>query len=138
MPLRLPVGEVTVLLGPSVARRRMMNRLDDATGRCADGHDAAVRRLGARAVDPVAARLAALDAVEPARVAILLVDRFTDGLAAADRRAVLARLPALAASGVAVLVDDADPVAGMAVADGALRVDRSGDVRVEQLAYLAS
>lgn len=96
MSLRLAVGEVTVLLGPSAARRRMTNRLDDAT------------------------------------------DRFTDGLAAAERRAVLTRLPALAASGVAVLVDDADPVARMAVADGALRVDRSGDIRVEQLAYLAS
>jgi hypothetical protein len=136
--LRLPVGDVTVLLGPTVARRRVMNRLDDAGGRCSAGHDAAVRRLGARAVEPVGERLAALRAVADRRPAVVLVDRLTDGLAAADRRAVLAGLRDVAAAGAAVLVDDVDPVAALAVADGALRVDAAGGVAVAELAYLAS
>jgi hypothetical protein len=134
--LRLAVGQVVVLLGPTVARRRVMNRLDDRSGRCAQGHDAGVRRLTAHPADPVADRLAALDVLDS--TAILLVDRFTDGLAARQRRAVLAALPAVAARGVAVLVDDSDPVAALAVADGALRIDRAGELVAEELGYLAS
>ncbi|MBO4238683.1 hypothetical protein [Pseudonocardia alni] len=138
MSLRLPTGSITVLLGPSVQRRRMMNRLDDASGRCADGHDAVVRRLGARATESAADRLAIVDAARRGPTAMVLADRLTDGLDAHDRSAVLSALRAVAADGVAVLVDDIDPVAALAVADGALRVDERGEVRVEELAYLAS
>ncbi|MEU9820135.1 hypothetical protein ACIGG9_06920 [Pseudonocardia alni] len=138
MSLRLPTGSITVLLGPSVQRRRMMNRLDDASGRCADGHDAVVRRLGARATESAADRLATVDAVRRGPTAMVLADRLTDGLDAHDRGTVLSALRAVAADGVAVLVDDIDPVAALAVADGALRVDERGEVRVEELAYLAS
>ena len=136
MSLRLPVGQVLVLLGSTVARRRVMNRLDDRSGRCAGGHDAGVHRLTAHPADPMADRLATLDTLEP--TAILLVDRFTDGLAAGERRTVLAALPAVAGRGVAVLVDDSDPVAALAVADSALRVDPAGAVVAEELGYLAS
>lgn len=138
MPLRLPVGHVTVLLGEAVARRRVMNRLDDASGRCAGGHDAGVRRVGARPADPVAERLAALAAVREEHAAIVLVDRLTDGLSAPDRRTVLTGLRAVAEKGVAVLVDDIDPVAVLSVADGALRVGPGGELAVAELTYLAS
>ncbi|MCM3849590.1 hypothetical protein ND486_25680 [Pseudonocardia sp. DR1-2] len=138
MSLRLPTGSITVLLGPSVQRRRMMNRLDDASGRCADGHDAVVRRLGARATESAADRLATVDAARRGPTAMVLADRLTDGLDAHDRNTVLSALRAVAADGVAVLVDDIDPVAALAVADGALRVDERGEVRAEELAYLAS
>ena len=48
--LRLPVGDVTVLLGPAAARRRVMAALDDDSGRCASGHSAVrVHRLAAAA-----------------------------------------------------------------------------------------
>ncbi|ANY06207.1 ABC transporter ATP-binding protein [Pseudonocardia sp. HH130630-07] len=137
-PLRLPVGSVTVLLGPLVQRRRTMNRLDDASGRCADGHDALVRRLGARRAESAAQRLATVESARTGPTAMVLADRLTDGLDARDRIAVLAALRELAASGVAVLVDDIDPVAALAVADSALRVDERGEVRHEELAYLAS
>ena len=63
----------------------------------------------------------------------MLVDRLTDGLDAADRRAVLAELRTLAAAGPAVLVNDADPVAAMAVADTALRAGSDGSLRAENL-----
>ncbi len=137
MSLRLPVGAVTVLLGPTAARRRLMNRLDDASGRCAEGHGAEVRRIGARAADPASVRLAALDAVRDERVAIVLIDRLTDGLDAPRRRAVLTGLRAVAATGAAVLLDDVDPVAALAMADGALRVGPADEVAVAELAYLA-
>jgi hypothetical protein len=45
------------------------------------------------------------------------------------------------ADGRAVLVNDRDPVAALAAADGALRVDRTGALSYEtvgELAYLAS
>lgn len=138
MSLRLPTGGITVLLGPSVQRRRMMNRLDDSSGRCADGHGAVVRRLGARAAESVAERLATVDTARTGPTAMVLADRLTDGLDATDRSTVLAVLRDVAAAGVAVLVDDVDPVAALAVADGALRVDERGEVRPEELTYLAS
>ncbi|MFP5022582.1 hypothetical protein [Pseudonocardia phyllosphaerae] len=138
MSLRLPTGSVTVLLGPSVQRRRMMNRLDDSTGRCASGHDAVVRRLGAREAEPAGDRLATVESARRGPTAMVLADRLTDGLDSSERSTVLAALRSVAAEGIAVLVDDADPVAALAVADGALRVDESGEVRAEELAYLAS
>ncbi|MEJ8281970.1 hypothetical protein [Pseudonocardia spirodelae] len=138
MSLRVPTGSITVLLGPSVQRRRMMNRLDDASGRCADGHDAVVRRLGAREAESAADRLATVDTARTGPTAMVLADRLTDGLDAHDRSTVLSALRAVAADGVAVLVDDVDPVAALAVADNALRIDETGEVRAEELAYLAS
>lgn len=138
MSLRLPTGSVTVVLGPSVQRRRMMNRLDDASGRCATGHDAVVRRLGARTTESAAERLATVAAARTGPTAMVLADRLTDGLDARDRSEVLSALRGIAADGVAVLVDDIDPVAALAVADGAVRVDERGEVRPEELAYLAS
>lgn len=141
MALRLPVGDVTVLLGPTRARRCVMAQLDETTGRCASGHETAVRRVSARPTDELSARLRILDDLRGSGAAIVLVDRFTDGLSTPDRRTVLAGVAALAASGPAVLVDDVDPVAALAVADGALRADPAGGLVFEPVAdldYLAS
>lgn len=141
MGLRLPAGDVTVLLGPTRARRCVMARLDETTGRCASGHERLVRRLSARLTDELGSRLERLDAARGAGAAIVLVDRFTDGLSAPERREVLAGLRALAMAGPAVLVDDVDPVAALAVADTALRADPTGGLEFElvgNLDYLAS
>jgi hypothetical protein len=139
--LRLPLGSVTVLLGPALARRRVMAEIDESTGRCASGHEAVgTVRLVAHSHDSVADRLEALAAVGRSRATIVLVDRFTDGLAAHDRATVLRKLVAVA-TGRAVLVHDCDPVAALAVADGALRVDRDGGLAHEPVGapdYLAS
>ena len=141
MALRLPVGSVTALLGPALARRRVMAELDESTGRCASGHDSVgTVRLVARPDDTLADRLEALAAVRRSKAMIVLVDRFTDGLAGRERSVVLRELATVAA-GRAVLVYDCDPVAALAVADGALRVDRAGKLWYEVLGglgYLAS
>jgi ABC-type transporter Mla maintaining outer membrane lipid asymmetry ATPase subunit MlaF len=79
-------------------------------------------------------RRAALAVARRAQPSIVLVDRLTDGLAAVDRRALLAELRELAAGGCAVLVDDVDPVAVLAVAGGALRVDAAGGLEPVSLA----
>ncbi|MEU2350012.1 hypothetical protein [Modestobacter sp. NPDC049651] len=122
MGLRLPVGGVTVLLGPAAARAATMAALDDDSARCGADHDALpVLRLSGRAADGVRQRLDAVDAARASRASLVLVDRLTEGLAAGDRRTVLTALSAVASSGRAVLVDDDDPVAALAVADGALR-----------------
>ena len=142
MGLRLPVGGVTVLLGPDPARRFVMQALDDSTGRCASGHSAVrVQRLTAAGHETVAERLEALGSAGQGAASIVLVERVTDGLAAPDRRAVLAAVRGIAAPGRAVLVDDADPVAALSVADGALRTDSAGNLATEPVAdldYLAS
>lgn len=138
MSLRLPTGSVTVLLGPSVHRRRTMNRLDDSTGRGPGGHRAAVLRIRAREAEPVAQRLATIASARSGSATVVLVDRLTDGLGSRDRGRVLAALREIAADGTAVLVDDVDPVAALAVADGALRVDDRGGIHPEELGYLAS
>lgn len=138
MSLRLPTGSVTVLLGPSVQRRRTMNRLDDTSGQCAGGHDAPVHRLGARRAESTAERLATVAAARRSPAALVLADRLTDGLDARGRSTVLTALRGVAADGAAVLVDDADPVAALAVADGALRVAADGGLTPEELYYLAS
>jgi hypothetical protein len=139
--LRLPLGCVTVLLGPALARSRVMAALDESSGRCASGHDAVgAVRLVAGPDESVADRLEALAAVQRSGAAIVLVDRFTDGLSARERGVVLSQLPAVAA-GRAVLVHDCDAVAALAVADGALRVDRAGGLTFEPVGestYLAS
>jgi hypothetical protein len=118
-----------------------MAELDEGTGRCASGHDAVgAVRLVAAPHDAVTERLEALAAVRRSGATIVLVDRFTDGLAARERAAVLRELAGLA-PGRAVLVHDSDPVAALAVADGALRVGRSGGLSYEPVGepdYLAS
>jgi hypothetical protein len=132
--LRLPVGDVTVLLGPAGARQGVMAALDDDSGRCASGHASVrVHRLAARVDDGVRQRLDAIEAVAGQDATIVLVDRFTDGLAAPDRRRLLAALRPVATAGRAVLVDDADPVAALAVADGALRADPAGGLAHERI-----
>jgi len=142
MGLRLPVGDVTVLLGPSTVRRRVMAALDDDSGRCASGHASVrVHRLAAHAEDGVRQRLDAIEAVRQANATIVLIDRFTDGLTSPERRAVLSALRPVAIAGRAVLVDDDDPVAALAVADGVLRADPTGALSaepVEDLDDLAS
>ena len=142
MGLRLPVGDVTVLLGPATARRRVMAALDDDSGRCASGHAAVqVHRVAVSADDDVHRRIEAIEAVREVGATIVLVDRLTDGLTSPDRRAVLAALRPVATGGRAVLVDDDDPVAALAVADGALRADPAGGLSAEpvgDLGYLAS
>ena len=127
--------------GPAAARRRVMAALDDDSGRCASGHSAVrVHRVAATADDDVDRRIEAIEAVREQGATIVLVDRLTEGLAAPDRRAVLAALRPVATGGRAVLVDD-DPVAALAVADGALRADPAGGLTAESvgdLGYLAS
>ena len=131
MGLRLPVGGVTVLLGPAAARAATMAALDVDSARCGADHDQlTVLRLSGRPADDVQQRLSAVDQARTSRASVVLVDRLTEGLAARDRRAVLAALPAVATPGRAVLVDDDDPVAALAVADGALR---TGSLAFEQV-----
>jgi hypothetical protein len=130
--LRLPVGSVTVLLGPALARHRVMNALDGGTATCPADQAVDVCRLRAGRDEGVASRLEAIDALRRSSASVVLVDRFTDGLSAPERRAVLARLPDIAA-GRAVLVHDADPVAALAVAGGAVRIDRTGGIVVEPI-----
>lgn len=78
--LRLPVGDVTVLLGPAAARRRVMAALDDDSGRCASGHSAVrVDRLAAAADDGVRQCIEAIEAVREGGATIVLVDRLTRG-----------------------------------------------------------
>ncbi len=124
------------------ARRRVMAALDDDSGRCASGHSAVrVHRLARAAGDDVHRRVAAVEAAREAGATIVLIDRLTEGLAAPDRRTVLAALRPVATGGRAVLVDDDDPVAALAVADGALRADPAGGLSAESLGdldYLAS
>ncbi len=127
MALRLAVGEVTVLLGPAPARRDVMARLDDGTGRVPDGGGAVrVARLAAHPGTDLDGRLAAVRSAGETGASIVLVDRLTDGLDAGGRRVVLAALRRIAGGGAAVLVDDADPVAALAVADGAVRTTADG------------
>ena len=113
MTLRLPTAEVTVLLGEPIVRRRLMSMFDDSSP--------TIRRV---TVDPstgVTERRRCLE--EAGDAAIVLVDRVTEGLDATGRRAVLGALAGLAARGAAVLVDDDDSVAALAVADETLRAD---------------
>ena len=113
MALRLPTAEVTVLLGEPIVRRRLMAMFDDSSP--------GVRRV---TVDPsvgVTERRRRLE--EAGDAAVVLVDRVTEGLDATGRRAVLGALAGVAARGAAVLVDDDDSVAALAVADETLRAD---------------
>ena len=124
---RLAAGRVTALLGPDAARRGLLGQLDTGS---AQGVLTVTSDRSRSAAD----RLAALRQAAEHRPAMVLVDRLTNGLDAADRRTVLAALRTLAAAGPAVLVDDADPVAALSVADGALRAEPDGSVVVADLA----
>ncbi|MDF2975592.1 MAG: hypothetical protein K0S40_320 [Actinomycetospora sp.] len=121
MTLRLPTGEVTVLLGEQIVRGRLMDMLDPTTATAGSGGPVTVRRVGADPTEGVATRRRRLE--DTGDAAIVLVDRITDGLDAAGRRAVLGALASVAARGAAVLVDDDDCVAALALADGTLRAD---------------
>jgi hypothetical protein len=123
--LRLPTGRVTVLLGPDAVRRGLLAGLEAAAR--------SVLTVTSARGRGVAERIAALTQAAGHRPSVVLVDRLTDGLEAGDRRTVLAALRTLAATGPAVLVDDADPVAALAVADGALRAGPDGSVWVDDL-----
>lgn len=131
MSLKLPVASVVALLGPAPVRSAVCGALDEDSARCADGHGGlGVVRLSAPAHEPVADRLARVAGVA---APVVLVHRITDGLPAPQRRTVLGALRGLAARGATVLVDDADPVAALAVADAALRAHADGRVELEQL-----
>jgi hypothetical protein len=131
-PLRLRTGAVTVLLGDDTARRTLLADLDEQTARCHGGHGLpGVARLRFDLSVPAPERARAVAAREG--LAVLLADRPTAGLDDADRRTVLHALRCVAQAGTAVLVDDVDPVAALAVADSALRVGADGSIGVDDL-----
>ena len=136
MPLQLPVASVVALAGPAPVRAAVCAALDEDSARCAAGHASlGVVRLTARPGLPLAERMTMLaEVVAP----VVLVDRLTDGLGSAQRRVALAGLLALADRGATVVVDDVDPVAALAVADAALRVDAEGRVELEELPDIAA
>ncbi|SCX44140.1 hypothetical protein SAMN03159343_1361 [Klenkia marina] len=136
MPLKLPVASVVALAGPDAVRAAVCAALDEDSARCSAGHaNLRVARLGARPGLTLAERMTMLaEATTP----VVLVDRLTDGLTSTQRRTVLAGLRALADRGATVVVDDADPVAALAVADAALRVDATGRVELEELPDVAA
>jgi hypothetical protein len=132
-PLRLRTGALTVLLGDDVARRSLLAQLDEDSARCRGGHGLpAVARLTFDHSSPASERADAVGAHEG--LAVLLADRPTAGLDELGRRTVLQALRSVARSGTAVLVDDVDPVAALAVADSALRVGADGSVGADDLA----
>jgi ABC-type ATPase involved in cell division len=131
-PLRLRTGAVTVLLGDDDARRTLLADLDEQTARCHGGHGLpAVLRLGFDHAVPALERARAVTSREG--LAVLLADRPTVGLDDGGRRTVLHALRSVARAGTAVLVDDVDPVAALAVADSALRVGADGSVGTDDL-----
>ena len=131
-PLRLRTGAVTVLLGDDAARRTLLADLDEQTARCHGGHGLpGVARLRFDHGVPAPERAEAVAAREG--LAVLLADRPTAGLDDAGRRTVLHALRSVARAGTAVLVDDVDPVAALAVADSALRVGADGSIGADDL-----
>ena len=132
-PLRLRTGAVTVLLGDADARRTLLADLDEQTARCHGGHGLpGVVRLRFDHGVPAHERAHAVATTEG--LTVLLADRPTSGLDEAGRRTVLQALRSVARAGTAVLVDDVDPVAALAVADSALRVGADGSVGADDLA----
>ena len=132
-PLRLRTGAVTVLLGDDRARSALLADLDEQTARCHGGHGLpGVVRLRFDAALPADQRAQEVTARDG--LAVLLADEPTAGLDDAGRRTVLQALRSVARGGAAVLVDDVDPVAALAVADSALRVGADGSVGADDLA----
>jgi hypothetical protein len=131
--LRLPSRQVTVLLGTDSVRHAVLDALDAATARRPGGPACTAVTVTSHAGRTTDERVAALEQAAAHRPAIVLVARLTDGLDADGRRRVLAQLRTLAATGPAVLVDDADPVAALSVADGALRAGADGSLQPEAL-----
>ena len=131
-PLRLRTGAVTVLLGDDAARQRVLADLDEQTARCHGGHGLpGVDRLRFDRAVPAHERARAVAARQG--LAVLLADRPTQGLDDSGRRTVLQALRSVARAGTAVLVDDLDPVAALAVADSALRVGADGSIGADDL-----
>lgn len=129
--LRLPTAQLTALLGAEADRRSVTGRIDTGTARCAGGHELpAVRVVTAGRREDLSTRLRALARVAADRPAVVVVERVTDGLDAADRRTLLAALRRVAEDGASVLVDDVDPVAALAVAHAAVRVAPCGTLSV--------
>lgn len=132
--LQLRSGALTVLLGPAEARRAVLADLDDGSARCGSGHAVPqVARLAPAPYAPASDRVLDLQLLALRGCALLLADGLTTGLGAQDRRTVLAALAALQATGTAVLADEPDPLALLAVADSALRVQPDGRLRIEAL-----
>ena len=131
-PLRLRTGAVTVLLGDDAARQALLADLDEDTARCRSGHGLpGVERLHFDRTVPALDRAHSVAARQG--LAVLLADRPTVGLDEVGRRTVLHALREVARAGTAVLVDDVDPVAALAVADSALRVDADGALGADDL-----
>jgi ABC-type hemin transport system ATPase subunit len=123
---------VTVLLGDDAARQTLLADLDEDTARCRGGHGLpGVERLRFERTVPASERARAVAAREG--LAVLLADRPTVGLDEPGRRTVLHALREVARAGAAVLVDDVDPVAALAVADSALRVGADGSLGADDL-----
>ena len=111
--LRLPSGQVTVLLGPAPVRHAVLDALDPTTARRPGGPACAVVTVTSHAGRTADERVAALEQAGVHRPAIVLVARLTDGL-------------------------DADPVAALSVADGALRAGADGSLAPEALGAAAN
>ena len=122
---RLVPGRVTAVLGAEPSRRALLGRLDAGS--------AAVLTVTSGRARSATERIAALEQACARRPVLVLVARLTDGLDATARRSVLTAVRTLAAAGPAVLIDDADPVAALAMADGGLRVSPDGSVTVDDL-----
>ena len=132
-PLRLRTSSVTVLLGHADARRRVLDTLDEGSARCDSGHGVTTRRLVCGAAQPADERVRALAELVDDGCALLLADGPATGLEGPARRCVLDALRAFSRTGVAVLVDDDDPVAVLSVADAALRVLDDGSLQADDL-----
>lgn len=131
-PLRLPTGQVTAVLGATESRREVLRALDEATAVCTTGQRiTGVYRLAPDRADSLSQRLGLVRETARRRPHLVLCDRLTDDLDGPGRREVLAELRALAMTGAAVLVNDHDPVAALAVADRVLRVAPDGSVMLE-------
>lgn len=128
----VPAGEVTVLCGTREQRRRLFALLLHAPARARG--EQVVRHVTVSASSTAADREALLGRLVEAPADVLLVDNVTGGLGARARRSLLGLLRRLADAGTAVVVDDRDPLAAMAVADHSLSFDADGVPALRTLA----
>jgi hypothetical protein len=131
--VEIPAGVVTVLLGTEPDRRRLLAALSDTSIAAPGARRAVFRRVVASPALPVVKRVVLLLNAADADVDLVLVDRATEGLDAADRRFFLDHLRLVTARGVAVAVDDTDPVAALAVGDRSLRLAGGGEPELADL-----